>query len=156
MAPKKKISDWAALALLVVCAPVAVAAVALQCAYALGLSALVWATWCRRGRDILFVYASSSGWAGWAENEMLPRIRHRSVVLDWSCKKSWIYGWSLAAAVFRHFGGRREFCPIAIRFRPFRPCGTYRFFRPLRLWKKHGNRTALDALQTRFFHDAGP
>ena len=36
----------------------------------------------------------------------------------------------LAVAVFRHFGGRREFNPMAIVFRPFRFRTIFRFFRP--------------------------
>src|SRR4029434_4504982 len=82
------------------------------------LHILIWIFWCARGRDVLCVYSDSPIWHDYIEQRLLPPIRHRAVVLNWSQRKRWRP--SLARTAFHHFGGNREFNPLAVVFRPFR------------------------------------
>ena len=119
--------------------------------YHVALYLLVWTCWLTQGKDILFVYSDSPHWHDYIESEILPRIKDRAVVLNWSERRNWIQSFSLGAAVFRYFGGRREFNPLGLYFHPFSRCKTYRFWQPIRDWKKKGNRKELDELLLRFF-----
>jgi hypothetical protein len=112
------------------------------------LHILIWTLWCLRGRDILFVYSDSPVWHDYVEQRLLPPIRHRAVVLNWSQRKRWRF--SLAEAAFRHFGGYREFNPLAVVFRPFRSTLKFRFWRPFRDWK-HGRPATLEKMERDFF-----
>jgi hypothetical protein len=60
----------------------------------------------------------------------------------------------LSAAVFRLFGGSREFNPLAVVVRPLRWVRVFRFWRAFRD-AKHGNRSALSLLETQFFRCLG-
>lgn len=115
--------------------------------YGLLLCTAIWISWGRR--RILFVYSESPVWKEFVETEILPRIRDRAVVLNWSERRTW-KPWSLAVLAFRRFGGSQDFNPIAMIFRPFR------FVRVLRYWKafrdfKHGNTKAVETLNGELF-----
>ena len=112
------------------------------------LHVLIWTCWCTRGRDILFVYSDSPVWHDYVEQRLLPPIRQRAVVLNWSQRKRW--GVSLARAAFRHFGGQREFNPLAVVFRPFWRTRKFRFWHPFREWK-HGKPAKLQQMEQDFF-----
>jgi hypothetical protein len=45
---------------------------------------------------------------------------------------------------------RREFNPLAVVFRPFRPARVFRFWQPFREWN-HGKREALERLEYELF-----
>ena len=121
--------------------------------YALLLHVLLWIVWGLAGKRVLFVYSNSPVWQSYIEGEILPRLPHGSVVLNWSERRSW-RRWSLAAAVFHCFGGRREFNPLAIVVRPLRWVRVFRFWRAFRD-AKHGNRHALHQMETQFFSFLG-
>jgi hypothetical protein len=70
-------------------------------------------------------------------------------VLNWSQRSNW-NRWSLPVLCFRHFGGDREFNPMAIVFRPFRKARVFRFWRPFRD-RKHGTPSALQEAEKAFF-----
>jgi hypothetical protein len=108
----------------------------------------VWASWCVRGREILFVYSDSPIWRDYIEERLLPRFGERSLVLNWSQRRKWRF--SLARIVFSHFGGRRAFNPLAVVFRPFRPTRTFRFWQPFQDFK-HGKPEALHQMESDFF-----
>src|SRR5437879_1211425 len=76
------------------------------------LLSVVWLTWCTRGRYALVVYSNSPVWQAYFETQVLPELRGRAAVLNWSERKRWEI--SLPAVLFRTFGGVREFNPIAI------------------------------------------
>ena len=57
---------------------------------------------------------------------------------------------SLARAAFYHFGGNRQFNPLAIVFRPFRRPRTFRFWQPFQDFK-HGRPAALLKMESEFF-----
>jgi len=108
----------------------------------------VWCWWLPRGRDTLIVYSDSPVWQSRMQEHVLAPVGTRAVVLNWSERRQWKI--SLASAVFRYFGGTREFNPLAVVFRPFRRARVFRFWRPFRDWK-HGRPQALEQLEAELF-----
>jgi hypothetical protein len=145
-------TQWWVIALLIVASPVIIAFVLIgliiHSAMGLGLHLAVWCWWLPHGRDTLIVYSDRPVWRLHIETEILPAVASRSIVLNWSERTRWRL--SLATAVFRYFGGAREFNPLAIVFRPFRPARVFRFWQPFREWK-HGKREALQRLEDDLF-----
>lgn len=120
--------------------------------YSICLHIVIWVWWCARGRDVLFVYSDSPIWREYLETTVLPRITRRAIVLNWSERKRWKV--SLATMAFRHFGGHREFNPLAVVFRPLRLTRAFRFWKPFKDFK-HGNSQSLERLQSEFFKCIG-
>jgi hypothetical protein len=107
----------------------------------------VWLAWCARGRYALVVYSNSPIWQEYFEREVLPAVGTRGVVLNWSERKQWRY--SLAVVTFRFFGGRREFNPLAIVFRPFAWPRQFRFYGPFKAFK-HGRLEEVEQMRRAF------
>ena len=145
---------WWVLMLLVLASPLILVVVMLAVAARLVAGALihvaVWLWWWPRGRDVLFVYSDSPVWHDYIEINILPNIRQRAILLNWSQRSKRSSG--LAWAVFRHFGGKTEFCPLAVVFRPFGQ--VFRFWQPFRDWK-HGRGSLLEQTQAEFFQAIG-
>jgi hypothetical protein len=111
----------------------------------------VWLWWNSRGIRLFYVYSNSPHWKGHIENEILPRLPEGQIILNWSEKKRW-KNMSLASMVFLHFGGQREFNPMALIFNPFRRAKVYRFYRPFQEFK-HGKPDALTKLEAEFLQE---
>ena len=145
-------TTWWQVALFVLFLPVilscAIAAVLLFVAYSVFLHMTIWTWWCLRGRDVLFVYSESPIWREYIEQRVLPFLGPRATVLNWSSRKRWRL--SLSRLAFYHFGGHRQFNPIAVVFKPFRRTRTFRFWEPFREYK-HGRPAALYTLEREFF-----
>jgi len=107
----------------------------------------IWTLWCVRGRDVLFITSESPVWGPYLADNVLPRLGARAVVLNWSERTKWRF--SLARTAFYHFGGQREFNPMAVVFRPFRRARIFRFWGPFRDWK-HGDPRALREVERDF------
>lgn len=116
------------------------------------LRVIIWFWWCLRGRDILFVYSDSPIWHDYIEQHILPQLGKRAVVLNWSQRKRWRF--SVARLAFQHFGGYRQFNPLAVVFRPFGRTHTFRFWQPFRDFK-HGHPEALQKMEAEFFELIG-
>jgi hypothetical protein len=116
--------------------------------FTVSLHLTIWTWWCLRGRDVLFVYSDSPIWRGYIDDRIIPLLGERAVVLNWSQRKQWRP--SLARLAFGHFGGSREFNPLAVVFRPFRRTRTFRFWQPFRDFK-HGHPEALLAMERDLF-----
>ena len=116
------------------------------------LHLIIWTWWCLRGRDILFVYSDSPVWHDYVEAWILSDLGERAVVLNWSRRKRWRL--SVARLAFHHFGGYRQFNPMAVVFRPFRRSKVFRFWQPFRDFK-HGHPEALHRMESEFFTSAG-
>ena len=84
----------------------------------------------RLPEDPLFVYSDSPIWHEYIVQHFLPYLGERAVILNWSDRKLWRF--SLARIAFRHFGGNREFNPLAVVFRPFGRTQAFRFWQPFR------------------------
>jgi len=107
----------------------------------------LWCCWSLRGRDILLVYSDSPNWHDYFEQNILPLLGERAVVLNWSRRREWRL--SLATIAARHFGGRREFNPLAVVIRPFRLTRTFRFWQPFQDYK-HGRPEPLQRMEGEF------
>jgi hypothetical protein len=108
----------------------------------------IWTWWCARGRDVLLVYSDSPLWREYIELHILPHLRNRVIVLNWSERKRWSP--SLARLAFLHFRSYREFNPLVVVFRPFRRTRTFRFWKPFKDLK-HGRPEALRTMEQEFF-----
>ncbi len=96
---------------------------------------LVWLVWFPKGKDVLFVYSDSPIWREYMTSHVLPLVRERAVVLNWSERRQWSR-WSLKFSVFRVFGGSREFNPMVVKFRLFRSAKILRYWSPFQDWKR--------------------
>jgi hypothetical protein len=109
-----------------------------------------WRAHAARGRPILFVYSESPNWQAYIEENILPRIRDRAVVLNWSHRRTWDSASPWEARFFRRFAGDREFNPLALVF-----CGRGRIrairFHQAFLDFKHGKESALREAEAELF-----
>ena len=105
----------------------------------------VWTTWCPRGRYALVVYSNSPIWQPYFDEQVLPAIGNRSVVLNWSDRTRWKF--SLSVASFRMFAGHRDFNPVVIVFPPFRWPRRFRFYEAFRAFK-HGRPESVERIRT--------
>jgi hypothetical protein len=117
--------------------------------YGTSLTIVVWIVWCTRGIDSLIVYSDSPKWHDYMLESVIPRLRGRSIVLNWSERRHW-NSFSLPVAVVRFFGGDREYNPMVIVFRPFRIPRTFRFWQPFRD-RKHGNDSSLRDVENQLY-----
>ena len=129
--------------------PFVIAMLAGMAIYGVSLTAIVWLIWCTRGVDTLVVYSNSPNWHDYMVETVLPRLQGRSVVINWSERRYWKWH-SLPVAVFRFFGGDREFNPMVVVLRPFRIPRTFRFWQPFRDCK-HGNVSSLHEVENRLY-----
>ncbi len=125
--------------------PLAVVAVILHFLNRLAVYLLVWMVWVPQGKDVLVVLSESPIWHDYMSSEIMPLVRERAVVINWSDRKKWPR-WSFAPHVFRAFGGERNFNPLVIVFRPFRPAMVLRFWQAFQEWK-HGHREPVERLK---------
>jgi hypothetical protein len=115
--------------------PLALITLTFWVAHRIALYALVGILWRPKGKDILFVSSDSPIWQDYMATRVLPQIRERAIVLNWSERKEWS-PLSFRARVFHSFGGGREFNPLVIWFRPFRQARIYRFWPAFLDWKR--------------------
>jgi len=108
----------------------------------------IWTWWSSRGIRLLFVHSNSPVWQDHVQNEILPHLPDRSIILNWSERKKWRP--SLAAIVFRHFGGGRDFNPLAVVIKPFRKAKVFRFHEAFAEFK-HGKPESLNKMESEFF-----
>ena len=150
---KRRLRYWGGRVLLalvvVVCSPLLLPLLVVYGLYALLLHVSVWLLWSPAGRRVLFVYSNSPVWQSYIEDNILPRLPRGSVVLNWSERRRWRW-WSLSVAVFHLFDGTRDFNPLAVVVRPLRWGRAFRFWRAFRD-AKHGDRGALQLVETQFF-----
>jgi hypothetical protein len=153
MSNKEPLRLWQTLvlaALFVVLSPLLLAILVVWLVAAVVLYVLVWILWCTRGRDVLFVYSDSPVWHDYVEEQILPRIESRAITLNWSNRRNWLHKWALAPCVFRFFGGRREYNPLALHFRPLRVHRRFQFWKAFRDYK-HGRTESLKKVEQEFF-----
>ena len=106
---------------------------------------LVWILWLPKGKDTLFVYSDSPIWHDYMTQQVLPLVKHRAIILNWSERSRW-RRWRLTQQVFYSFGGRREFNPMVIIFRPIRCAKVFRFWSAFKDWK-HGDAANVEVLR---------
>jgi hypothetical protein len=136
--------------LLITLSPIVIIAVSLYFLWGALLYLSIWSM--QRKQFVVFVYSDSPTWKAYIETEILPYIKDRAVILNWSERRHWRS--SLAVLAFRHFGGHRNFNPIAIVFRPFHFAKTYRFFEAFKEFKR-GNFENVENLKRKLFEALG-
>jgi hypothetical protein len=142
----KRLRDAAlVLLLLPLVLPLVLITISLAVLYRSALYLLVWLLWLPKGKDILFIYSDSPIWHEYMTTEILPLVERRAVVLNWSERSKWPR-WSLGVAVFRRFGGGRDFNPLVVLFRPLRGARTFRFWPAFKDWKR-GYREPVERLR---------
>lgn len=109
-----------------------------------------WRAHAARGRPVLFVYSESPNWRAYVEENLLPRLGDRAVVLNWSERRRWPSTSPWEAHFFHRFAGDRDFNPLALVF-----CGAgrirrVRFHRAFLDWK-HGKDATLRAAEAELF-----
>jgi hypothetical protein len=120
-------------------------------AYRFLLRCLVEILWGWGGKRVLLVYSRSPHWHEYIESQWLPRLARHAVVLNWSDRAMWKAESPFAHRVFRALAPERDFNPMALLFRPWRPTqrvGFYYAFRDLR----HGNCRTLQEAEERLFN----
>jgi hypothetical protein len=118
--------------------------------FSICLHVCIWSLWSSRGYNVLFVYSNSPIWQEHIEKHIFPRLGNRAKILNWSERCQWHFPPTLARLAFHHFGGHREFNPLAVVIRPFRFSRTFRFWKPFQDFK-HGRPEALEKMEREFF-----
>jgi hypothetical protein len=136
--------------LLVILSPLLIIWVSLYFLWGVILYLVIWLS--LKKQFIVFVYSDSPTWKDYIENEIVPYLRDRAVILNWSERRHWKN--SLAVLAFRYFGGYRNFNPIGMVFRPFRFVKTYRFFEAFKEFK-HGNPQNVEKLRKQLLRATG-
>ena len=95
----------------------------------------VWLLWLPQGKDVLFIYSDSPIWHDYMMEQILPLVRERAVILNWSERKKW-KRFSIAVQAFKLLGGDYEFNPLVMVFRPFRFALKLRFWLAFKDWKR--------------------
>jgi hypothetical protein len=142
---RRRIAEAVGIGLLLpIILPLALLGLTFHWIHQLLLYVLLWCLWLPKGKDALFVYSDSPIWRDYMTQEILPLLKSRAVVLNWSERSSWPK-WSFVVHVFRSFNGGREFNPMVVLFRPFHRAMYFRFWAPFKE-RKHGHSAAVDAL----------
>jgi hypothetical protein len=109
-----------------------------------------WRAHASHGRFILFVYSESPNWQAYVEENILPRIRERAIVLNWSERRLWASNCPWEWRFFRRFAGDREFNPLALVFCRYGRVRAVRFHQAF-LDYKHGKPLALQQAEAQLF-----
>jgi hypothetical protein len=144
MAEKSERQPWWLWPLLILLLPLVTVGLLLWLVASLLLLAIVWLTWCTHGRYALVVYSNSPIWQEYFETRVLPELKGRAAVLNWSERRGWKA--SLPVLLFRTFAGTREFNPIVIVFEPLLWPRRFRFYRAFQSFK-HGRPEEVDTLR---------
>src|SRR3989442_11465679 len=91
------------LLLLILLSPLLIVALIPYLLFTAALYCAVWLLWCRRGKDVLFVWSESPVWKDRVQTRLLPMLGRRAVVLNWSQRAQWTGRFSLARIAFPHF-----------------------------------------------------
>lgn len=97
---------------------------------------------------MLFVWSESPTWQEYIQANYLSRFNNTVVVLNRSERATWRI--SLATLAFKHWGGRQNFNPLAVVFRPFKRTQVFRFHEAF-IDFKHGKPEKLKQVESDFF-----
>jgi hypothetical protein len=152
ISPKKPVADSKiSIALLAIALfPVLIIFLFLFLLWGAVLAIAIWITW--KNPRVLFVYSDSPTWKDYIEREILPYLRDRAVILNWSERRNWRT--SLPVLAFRYFGGDKNFNPIGMVFRPFHLVKTYRFYEAFKDFK-HGRPRKVEEIKRALFETLG-
>jgi hypothetical protein len=143
--PPRRLPQVLGAAVVVAVAPLLLVVLGPYLLYGLALHVAVWLAWHPRGKRVLLVYSDSPVWKARVEQELLPRLAARAVVLNWSQRQQWPRVW-LPGLLLAYFGGPREFNPMVVVFPPWRPARAFRFWKAFHDFK-HGRTAPVERLE---------
>ena len=94
--------------------------------------------WEPEEKFILFVYSESPNWQEYIEKNIIPKLQPNVTTLNWTKRSEWKDDEPLEAKVLKHWGGDREYNPLAVVFPKKGKVETVRFFKAFKDYK-HGN-----------------
>jgi len=100
----------------------------------------------RQGKFIIFVYSDSPTWKWYIEQNILPHVQQYAMILNWSERSRWDRS-SWIVQAFHHWGGEREFNPIAIVYFSLTDVRVIRFFKAFHELKR-GKSGILDKVES--------
>lgn len=108
--------------------------------------------WGRHGKRFLLVYSESPKWQKHIEEKWIPKLKERAVFLNWSRRGEWyrVLNTPIEAKILRHWGGYREFNPMAIYFPRKGKIKTIRFWKAFKDFK-HGKEVGLYKTEREMF-----
>jgi len=102
-----------------------------------------------QGKFIVFVYSNSPNWKSYIEEKINPQIQDHAILLNWSERGQWDkHDWAVKA--FHHWGGRKNFNPLAIVFCNIFDVRVIRFYIAFHGYK-HGNVVALQKAEAQLY-----
>jgi len=99
-----------------------------------------------QGKFIIFVYSDSPNWKSYIEQNILPYVQQYAIILNWSERSRWDRS-SWIVQAFHHWGGQREFNPIAIVYFSLTDVRVIRFFKAFHELKR-GKSGILDKVES--------
>ncbi len=133
--------------------PLVILGIVLSAAHRAVVFSLLWLRVVLTGKDILFVSSDSRIWRDYMSDEILPLVRERAIILNWSERRTWTF-FSLAAHAFHVYGGVRDFNPMVVIIRPFRRAAIFRFLPAFKDYK-HGHSESVSALREKLLLSLG-
>jgi hypothetical protein len=108
--------------------------------------------WGQHGKRFLLVYSESPNWQQHIEEKWIPKLKERAVFLNWSHRSEWLQTWNIPIEVkiFWHWGGYREFNPMAIYFPKKGKIKIIRFWKAFKDFK-HGKEAVLSKTEREMF-----
>lgn len=108
------------------------------------------AKWGREGKRMLVVYSGTRDWQQHIEERWVPALTDRAVMLRWSGSREWKLRWPLESRIMRHWGGDREYNPMAIVFPRLGRVRVLRFWRAFKE-RKRGKEQRLRKTEAELF-----
>lgn len=120
--------------------------------------------WLPQNKFILFIYSDNQDWKNYAEQNIIPKIKEHSIILNWSERNNWINSNTLEAKIFKNFhwgrewiwrqnirAGGQNYNHQAIIFKPWNKPKIINFWKP---FKDHqfGNETNLKNTETELYN----
>jgi len=137
------------IALLPIWIPGLLIMLALMVMYYLLLNMYAWIVWLPKGQRVLFIFSDSPIWHDYIQSNIIPRIEHCSVILNWSQRKQWPK-YTFPIMAFRFLGGERAYNPLAIIFRPMKTAKIIRLWEAFKSYK-HGDSKPLEQAEAELF-----
>jgi hypothetical protein len=141
----KRFPRWLGPVLIVVFLPLVLLYLLGYFVYGLFLHLTVWLLWLPRGKSVLIVTSDSPLWSSYMDERVVSLLQQEAVVLNWSERSRWSGTPNLAVMLFKYFGGRRDFNPLVVVFRPLRRARVFRYWQAFQDYK-HGQGDALEAV----------
>ena len=114
--------------------------------YGLILQIAVWISWMPRGKSILIVTSESPVWEDYMAENIIGVLQAQAMILNWSKRSEWSRPHNLQVLAFNYYGGKSDFNPLVVVFRPFRRAKVFRFWQAFKN-SKHGKTPSLEQMR---------